>query len=82
MESSKKICKFLKIFINFFLIIIRMEQLRRRNTQRIISNRMLGVENTLLDLEKRKEIEKDEKREDNIIKDVKIFSKEERRRLL
>ena len=59
-----------------------MEQLRRKNTQRIISNRMLGVENTLLDLEKRKEIEKDKKREDNIIKDVKIFSKEERRRLL
>ena len=50
-----------------------MEQQRRKNAQRIISNRILGLENTLLDLEKIKEIKKDKKRKDTIMKDVKIF---------
>ena len=49
----------IKNLFNFFLIIIRMEQLRQQNAL-----------DTLLDLEKRKEL-KNIKREDDIIKDVK-----------
>ena len=46
-----------------------------KNTQKINLNRILGVENILLDLEKRKELQKVKKREDKIIKDVKNLLK-------
>ena len=42
-----------------------MQQLRQKNGQGKSLNRILGAEKTLLDLEKRKELEKDNKREDN-----------------
>ena len=47
-----------------------MEQFRWQNAQKINRNRILWAENNLLDLKKRKELEKDQKREDNIIKAV------------
>ena len=42
--------------------------MRQTNSQTINLNRILKVKNTLLDLKKRKLLEKDEKREDKIIK--------------
>ena len=39
-----------------------MEQLRRQNDQEKNLSRSLGAENTLLDLEKRTELEKDKKK--------------------
>ena len=48
-----------------------MEQLRQQNAQEKNLNRILGAEETLLDLENRKQFKKGEEREDNIIKDVK-----------
>ena len=48
-----------------------MEQLRQQNAQEKGLNRILRTENTILDLEKRNKIEKDKKRENDIIKDAK-----------
>ena len=48
---------------HFLLIIIRMEQLRQQNAQEKNWNEILVTENTLLDLQKRKELEKDKKKE-------------------
>ena len=53
-----------------------MEQLRQTNSQKINLNRILKVKNTLLDLKKRKLLEKDETREDKIIKYGKHYLKE------
>ena len=48
-----------------------MEQFRQQNAQETSLNRILRAENTLLESLKRKELEKNRKRKDNIIKDVK-----------
>ena len=48
-----------------------MEQFRQQNAQEMSLNRILRAENTLLESLKRKELEKNRKRKDNIIKDVK-----------
>ena len=45
--------------------------MRWQNAKEKSLNRILGAENMLLDSQKRKEFRKDEKREDNITKDVK-----------
>ena len=39
-----------------------MEHLRQKSAQKINLNRILAEENTLLDFEKRKELEKDKKK--------------------
>ena len=52
-----------------------MEQLRQKNAQKINLKRILGVVNTLLDSKKKKELERDKKREDKIIKGVKNIFK-------
>ena len=45
--------------------------MRWQNAKEKSLNRILGAENMLLDSQKRKEFRKDEKREDNITRDVK-----------
>ena len=50
--------------------------MRQTNSQTTNLNRILKVKNTLLDLKKRKLLEKDEKREDKIIKYGKHYLKE------
>lgn len=63
MKTTKK-------HINIFsLIIIRMKQLKQKHSQKINLKRILGIENTLLDLKKEKSLKKI-KKEDKTIKDV------------
>ena len=45
-----------------------MEQSREQNALKKTLNRVLGAENTLLDSEKRKEIEKDKKEKITLLK--------------
>ena len=45
--------------------------MRWQNAKEKSLNRILGAENMLLDSQKREEFRKDEKREDNITRDVK-----------
>ena len=52
---------------------MKIEQLRQQNAQVNSLKWILGEENTLLDSENRKKLEKDKRTEDNIIKYVKIF---------
>lgn len=50
---------------------MKIEQLRQQNAQVNSLKWILGEENTLLDAENRKKLEKDKRTEDNIIKYVK-----------
>ena len=49
-----------------------MEQLRKKNARGVNLNRVLGVENTLFHLEKRKQLRKDKKRDHKIKKLLKL----------
>ena len=49
-----------------------MEQLRKKNARGVNLNRVLGVENTLFDLEKREQLGKDKKRDHKIKKLLKL----------
>ena len=48
-----------------------LKQKKKKSLKKKTLHRILGGENSFLDLGKRKELEKDKKREDSIIKDVK-----------
>ena len=71
LKTTKKLHKFLLFFKVFFPHHYNNGTIEIKKAQEKNLNRILGLANTLLILEKRKDLEKNKNREDNIIKDIK-----------